>query len=41
MPLLESQLNQKEVGSYSDQANTDAATISSVEETIPRLYLDV
>jgi hypothetical protein len=35
MPLLESQLNPKEVGIYHVQANTDAAAVSSAEETIP------
>jgi len=35
MPLLESQLNPKEEGSNLDQANTNAAAVSSTEETIP------
>ena len=41
MPLLEHQLHPEEVGSSLDQANTDAAAVSSAEETISRLHLIV
>lgn len=41
MLLYESQLNEEYVGRHIDQANTDATAVSSVEETVSRLHLDV
>ena len=41
MLLYESLLHPKLVGRYFDQANTHATAISSTEETIPRLHIDV
>jgi len=41
MPLLDSLARPKSVGRKFDQANTNATAVSSVEETILRLYPDV